>query len=488
MESFIRKPSSISGNYRKPIAFVGITTLAMGLGVVQSVPATASNTQAGCNNTNTVQPGASPDDSVLSVQRLVDAEAPLICLNGSFEFSTDDWIDFPDGESEWHFYGIGNTTLTAPDAPVFFSDASDPMSIIIENLSITDSGSDYWSAVVGQNVTVIDSTFTGNLTGFNGGAIFAYGSVNISNSTFVENTSTDVGGAIAASGTATVSNSTFVDNTSALDGGAISSSDVVVTNSTFSGNTTTGFTSFGGAIYSAGSVDITNSTFLNNTAAEPGSEGGAIYAKSGQVIFSTFVNNQAPEPSGGDIPGNSIYKEGDLVLELGANIFAGPGSFPELGKGADAEPTNFNDLGGNVFSTGTLTEEDFEASASSVFSKSLAAIFGTTSPTLATFAPNTFGTQTFGLATDSPARSAVTTGAVFDSVSTDQRGASRTKPYSAGAFELDPPAVAPATTSSPALARTGTDNSPWLSILTAGLMAVGASFLAFRSSLKRRKA
>jgi LPXTG-motif cell wall-anchored protein len=176
-----------------------------------------------------------------------------------------------------------------------------------------------------------------------------------------------------------------------------------------------------------------------------------------------------------------------LVLELGANIFAGP-EFPELGKGADAEPTNFADLGGNVFSTEALTEEDFDATESSVFAKSLSAIFGTTNPTLATFAPNTFGTQTLGLATDSPARAAVTTGSAFDSVSTDQRGASRTKPYSAGAFELDPPAVVPASTSSPALAKTGTDNSPWLSILTAGLIAVGASFLAFRSSLKRRKA
>jgi predicted outer membrane repeat protein len=461
MESFIRKPSSISGHYRKPMAFVGVTTLALGLGAVQSVTATASNTQADCDNTNTVQSGDSRDD----VQTLINDDAPLICLQGSFDF-TGDFLDTQD--RDLHFYGLGEATITNAGNSVFFSDSGSG-SLVIENLTLQDSGGYPFGAVVSSGpVTIIDSIFANNESGIYGGAIWGYGTV-------------------------TISNSTFTGNTAEQTGGAIWGSEVIVTNSTFSGNTITGETSFGGAIYSD-RVDIENSTFFNNSASGEGSEGGAINAMSGRVIFSTFVNNHAPEPSGGDIPGNSIYKFGDLELDLGGNIFAGT-EFPELGKGGPEVFTNFGDLGGNVFSTSALTEEDLNASESSVFSKSLAEIFGTTTPTLATFVPDTFGTQTLGLATDSPARSAVTSGAVFDLVSTDQRGASRTQPYSAGAFELDPPAVVPetttvvpATTSSPALAKTGPDNSLGLSFFPASLIALGASALAFRSSLKRRKA
>lgn len=468
MDSFIRKQNSIVRQYRKPMAFLGVTSLAMGLGVFQAVSATASNTAAGCSEENTVEPGLTPNDSRNAVQALVDVEAPLICLDGTFDLSSDSWIEFSSGVSAVHFYGVGQTVLTAVDQPVFYSDMSDSTSITIENISITGSGSSTWPAVVSQNVTVIDSNFSDN----------------------------SLEGVILSYGTATVSNSTFVDNTAADFAGAISASEVIVTNSTFSGNSTS---YYGGAIYSD-IVEVTNSTFFNNSAIEVGGEGGAIFATEGSVYFSTFLNNLASTPSddpNADTPGNAIYKTSG-ELNVGGNIFAGESLYPQLGYGEDI--THFTDLGGNVFSTSAVVESDIardplgdleQKHPTSVFGASLTEIFGTASPTLGTFAPNSSGTQTIGLVAGSPALNIVPNEAPFTSVTTDQRGATRSHPADAGAFEgVVEPTPTPTPTSAPtsqgALAKTGNESPLWMTIASAALVSVGGLALGLRSRLRRR--
>jgi predicted outer membrane repeat protein len=73
----------------------------------------------------------------------------------------------------------------------------------------------------GGTLNVTNSTFSGNSTGGNGGAIFdGGGTVNVTNCTFLDNNA-DVGGALSGqSGALNVTNSTFSDN-SAEFGGAI---------------------------------------------------------------------------------------------------------------------------------------------------------------------------------------------------------------------------------------------------------------------------
>jgi hypothetical protein len=157
------------------------------------------------------------------------------------------------------------------------------------------------------------------------------------------------------------------------------------------------------------------------------------------VFFNTFVNNLAsvPDPDPNvDTPGNAIYKTGDALFEIGANIFSGESEFPQLGVGAVA-PTGFTDLGGNVFSTPEIKEEaEIQgAPVSTQFGKSLSLIFGTSSPVLATYAPNSSGTQTIGLAPGSPALGIVPNTTPFDTFDRDQRGADRIDPRDAGAFQ-----------------------------------------------------
>jgi hypothetical protein len=176
---------------------------------------------------------------------------------------------------------------------------------------------------------------------------------------------------------------------------------------------------------------------VGNIADGPGSEGGAIFAEEGLVVFSTFLNNEASAPDGGDVPGNAIYKYGAEQFEVGGNIFAGSSLDPQLGYGVSEVPGEpFTDLGGNLFTTARDTETDLEPKApSSVFGASLASIFGSTTPALQTFAPDSSGTQTLGLVAGSPALNIVPDVLPFTSVTLDQRGATRTYPADAGAFE-----------------------------------------------------
>jgi predicted outer membrane repeat protein len=145
-------------------------------------------------------------------------------------------------------------------------------------------------AILATNVTVTGSTFTDN-SAFVGGAIFATTTATVTNSTFTDNDAAfSSGGAIFAP-TATVTNSTFRGNDAASSGGAITSSTATVTSSNFTDNNAY----VGGAISSDTTATVSNSTFTNNDA---NGNGGAIYAGTGTVSNSTFTNNDANDDGG----------------------------------------------------------------------------------------------------------------------------------------------------------------------------------------------
>jgi CSLREA domain-containing protein len=165
-------------------------------------------------------------------------------------------------------------------------------------------------------VNISDLTFA---NGFNDydytGAVENYGDdpLTIDNCIFTNNDSDgNYGGAIYNyEADLTITNSTFTGNVSHA-GGAIYSNggDLTIENSTFSNNSAPD--NYGGAIYYNGSdnLTITNSTFVNNTDSDHGSIES--YADLTTITNSTFYNDD-PEKY------NGIYLGGDSLLTN--NIF-----------------------------------------------------------------------------------------------------------------------------------------------------------------------
>jgi predicted outer membrane repeat protein len=388
------------------------------------------------------------------------------------------------------------------------------MDLTFENSPLSGNSAVSGGAIYGlgysYTLSISDSTLTDNTATDEGGAVLILGSLIVSGSTMTGNSTQASGGALWVQRTSSIEDSTFSTNSADYSGGAIRGYGTITsTRSTFVNNTAYE----GGAIYGfrdygeGGRVEVSNSTFMTNQATRSGAEGGAINAYNGEVLFSTFVNNTASEPQGGDTPGDSIYKTGDGVFDIGANIFAGTSEHPQLGAGSS--PRHFTDLGGNLFSTSSSDETDIAEdpeldpelqlkNETSVFSKSLLSLFGASTPTLRTFTPNSSGTQMLGLAAGSPALSIVPNSAPFTSFTQDQRGTTRTFPASAGAFQgVAPvePTPTPTSTSTPtstpasapvALASTGTDNPFWFTLMAGLVTALGSIFVGVSYKLRRR--
>lgn len=465
-----RNGSSFKKNQKTTLSIIGTSGLVLGFGAVTGGSAAAVNGSVECTDENTVTARSEPTTNFEKILEVLD-ESSLVCLDGDFTISEDINIDVGDllavrEDQSAHFYGVGESSLRALGAMGVL--ISTEYQVTIENLTIKDSSAaglheevGFTGAVVwGEGVVVKNSTFSENT----GRAILSYGSVAISESTFINNNKTDLtldGGAVFAAGSVNVENSTFIGNKATL----------------------------GGALYvlpiEGIDLDVTNSTFNNNSVTGDGAEGGALFAGSGQVMFSTFVDNEAPRKvDGQEVPGNSIYKYGSSNFNVGGNIFAGSEDDPQLGYGMVVSP--FTDLGGNVFTTTSAIETDITQDDSSVFGASLSSIFGTNTPTLETFSPNSSGTQTIGLVAGSPALNIVPNEAPFTSVTTDQRGATRSHPADAGAFEFiaSPAATTPAAPA--ALAKTGNESPLWMTLASAALVSFGGLALGLRSRLRRR--
>ena len=167
---------------------------------------------------------------------------------------------------------------------------------------------------------VTGATFIGNTSGKYGGAIFDNGSeMQISDCTFESNTADSEGGAIhcAIYSDVTIEDSTFTGNESG-NAGAITlrGTEAEISGCTFSGNTATGS---GGAFYVSyttvtvtegetsqstqipSTLTVDDTDFVSNTAAN---NGGAIYTSSGSTLTATdseFTTNGAR--SGGAVYG-----------------------------------------------------------------------------------------------------------------------------------------------------------------------------------------
>ncbi|MBI4732327.1 MAG: sortase [Chloroflexi bacterium] len=159
-----------------------------------------------------------------------------------------------------------------------------------------------------SGVTVRNGSVAGATDG--GGLYNDGGTLTITNSTFSGNSTSggNGGGLFNFFGSTTMNNSTFSSN-SASDpsfggggngGGLFNTGNLTVTNSTFSGNSASDPSFGGGGIYSDfGTVTISNSTFSSNTTA--GSGGGLLntFDSSSTITNSTFSGNGASASNGG---------------------------------------------------------------------------------------------------------------------------------------------------------------------------------------------
>jgi hypothetical protein len=216
--------------------------------------------------------------------------------------------------------GQGSTTIDGNGIDRVF-DVLDNASLTVSELTVTggqtpSSGSSAersgggFFVRSGANLSVSNSTITGNSAAFVGGGINNNGTANISNSTISGNSARYGGGIRNFGSTANISSSTISGN-SANNGGGISNySDTTanISNSTISGNSANN----GGGIYNRNSTaNISSSTISGNSA----NNGGGIYNFGSLVnVASTII---AANINDNDIAGSPFNSNGNNLIGNG---------------------------------------------------------------------------------------------------------------------------------------------------------------------------
>jgi len=207
--------------------------------------------------------------------------------------------------------------------------------LTINNSTFSGNHSDGGGGIYNDGMlTVTNSTFSGNVATNGGGGIYNYaGTMRVSGSTFSGNSTVGYssdGGAIVNGGTLTITNSTFSGNSvsagdSGRGGGITNGGTLTITNSTFSGNTVSGFGGRGGGIANGGDLTVTNSTFSDNGAPDQFGQGGGIFNVGGtlSVTNSTFFDNGVGSGgSGGGISGSATLRN-TILAHNGGNCAGG---------------------------------------------------------------------------------------------------------------------------------------------------------------------
>jgi Bacterial Ig domain/Right handed beta helix region/Immunoglobulin I-set domain len=191
----------------------------------------------------------------------------------------------------------------------------------------------------GGTLILLGTTFNGNQSTLEGGAIRNDGTLSLTDSTLDNNTAGTTGGAIQNGGSLTIYGSTLSNNTAAGDGGAVRNdgTQFTITNSTLSGNKTTGVGADGGAILNATgkTLAITNATIVKNTAGHDGggiNNGGTLTIKNSIVALNTATNS-APDLKGDANVDYSLLGDSTGAGTItGANNLSGDPKLNDLGN------------------------------------------------------------------------------------------------------------------------------------------------------------
>jgi hypothetical protein len=311
----------------------------------------------------------------------------------------------------------GNTAGTYGGGVYIFSTSATIIGSTISNNTAGDNGGGADFHTDNSDVRIEESTFTGNHSSDNGGGISSVGAnMVVTNSTVQGNTAAFGGGMYVGASKTAISRTTISGNSALLAGGGVrtlAGSELLMSNSTVSGNLVTSPVTFaGGFNHHSSTMTLSNSTVTGNSAAQFGG-GVRNYNGTATLQRNLIAGNQAT--TGREVD--------NLNGTLNAN------AFNLFGFNADA--------GVNGFAVGA---------ADIVPAEPLAAILN------ATLAGNGGPTETHALVAGSPAVDAApNSGCSAPPVNgLDQRGLPRNadgdgeasaNECDVGAFELQPAAV-----------------------------------------------
>ena len=351
----------------------------------------------------------------------LDATSTVVSVNDAMLFPTTAPFDIRIGSEEIRVVSVNGSTFN-----------------VTRGVNSTTAAPHIGGDIVGldQELTITDSTITGNEARLQGGGVF---NLNISTSmlraNISGNDSNDQGGGLFNRGVFTITDSTFDGNTAAgtggalyNDGGGATTSRITMTGSTLSNNVAN---SKGGAIYNNDLITIVNSTISGNQAA---AIGGAIFntqTSNGRLLpgaisltNSTITDNSTDNIGGGVVNSNSNPANRIDVLNT---IIAGNNGL----MGQNDLLGSFNSLGANLIGGSDGTNSFIDG-------LNLDRVGNGTSPfdpVIGPLASNGGPTQTHALLIGSPA---IDNGNNSGGDPVDQRGGRRPTDTTAdiGAFEI----------------------------------------------------
>ena len=319
-----------------------------------------------CNSTVLRADGTDDDEQAALAVTAADGGKVFFCA-GTYNFTSMVYS----GDVELVGAGADTTTISGSNTTRIFGTESN---VVLSGITLRDAySSDEGGAIFAYGtVNVTDAVFKDNFTLKGGGAIAAGGNVTVTDSVFSGNSTTDRGGAIATWGQVIVHSSVFTDNSSIADencvggGGAIAAGDDVVADegSTFTGNTAVLgeatdveqcyeaeiYGGRGGAVLTNEFGLIYDSTFSDNSAIFGG---GAIYALAlglvitddveGIIERSSFVGNTTLES-----PVYNYWEGGNAVFQLNDDLYIGGSSFSSNTGPGSAVMVVGDDFGGTA--------------------------------------------------------------------------------------------------------------------------------------------
>src|SRR6185503_2968913 len=154
------------------------------------------------------------------------------------------------------------------------------ITVTLDRVTIRDGNADDGAGITNSgNLTLSNSTITGNAASAYAGGIRNFNTLTVINGVVSGNTAVFADGGFGNYGTMTVTNSTISGNTAVAAGGIGNYGTLTLTNSTISGNKADGgggsyeYLNGGGIYNGGGTLSINNSTISGNTA----TNGGGIY-------------------------------------------------------------------------------------------------------------------------------------------------------------------------------------------------------------------
>ncbi|MEZ6072942.1 MAG: choice-of-anchor Q domain-containing protein [Pirellulales bacterium] len=242
-------------------------------------------------------------------------------------------------------------------------DGLEDQQIDVRIAGLTVTGGDAPGAVGGgalfnrENLTLAESIFTGNATGFLGGGIYndATGVLSLETSTVSNNSAGGFGGGVFNQGVVSITSSTLSMNSAEFGGGLFNNTvgTTTITSTTMSSNVAI---SSGGGIHTRGILQVRSSTMSGNSAPS----GGGIFNTSAgvlTVVHSTIALNSADNFGGGIFNAGTAAIHGSLIAQN--NVDSSPdilgeviGEYNLIGDGTGmsglVDGSNGNQVGSGV--------------------------------------------------------------------------------------------------------------------------------------------